>query len=188
VLVTLVPFSVVLALEASVDPVVVVPVVPVVEELLIVDDMPSSKSGEQRSPAAVDMVDIVEEPVPMLLVELLPVPMLLVELLLVPMLLVEEEDPAPEDDELVVAPVVVETDAELASDVAADTEVVPILLVDPVPVLSVDPVSMLLDDPVPILLDDLVPMLLEDPVPILLEDPVPILLEAPVPMLIVDEA
>ena len=185
-LVTLVPFSVVLALEASVDPVVVVPVVPVVEELLIVDDMPSSKSGEQRSPAAVDMVDIVEEPVPMLLVELLPVPMLLVELLLVPMLLVEEEDPAPEDDELVVAPVVVETDAELAPDVAVD--VVPMLLDDPVPVLSVDPVSMLLDDPVPILLDDPVSMLLEDPVPIVLEDPVPMLLEAPVPMLIVDEA
>jgi len=178
VLVTLVPFSVVLALEASVDPVVVVPVVPVVEELLIVDDMPSSKSGEQRSPAAVDMVDIVEEPVPMLLVELLPVPMLLVD----------EEDPVPEDDELVVAPVVVETDAELASDAAADTVVVPMLLVDPVPVLSVDPVSMLLDDPVPILLDDPVSMLLEDPVPIVLEDPVPMLLEAPVPMLIVDEA
>ena len=59
-LVALVPFSVELALEASVDPVVVVPVVPVVEELLIVDDMPSSKSGEQRSPAAVDMVDIVD--------------------------------------------------------------------------------------------------------------------------------
>ena len=172
-LVTLVPFSVVLALEASVDPVVVVPVVPVVEELLIVDDMPSSKSGEQRSPAAVDMVDIVEEPVPMLLVELLPVPMLLVE----------EGDPVPEDDELVV-----ETDAELASDVAVDTEVVPMLLVEPVPVLSVDPVSMLLDDPVPILLDDPVSMLLEDPVPIVLEDPVPMLLEAPVPMLIVDEA
>jgi len=178
VLVALVPFSVELALEASVDPVVVVPVVPVVEELLIVDDMSSSKSGEQRSPAAVDMVDKVEEPVPMLLVELLPVPMLLVE----------EEDPVPEDDELVVAPMVVETDAELASDVAVDTEVVPMLLVDPVPVLSVDPVSMLLDDPVPLLLDDLVPMLLEDPVPIVLEDPVPILLEDPVPMLIVDEA
>jgi len=162
VLVALVPFSVVLALEASVDPVAVVPVVPVVEELLIVEDMPSSKSGEQRSPAAVDMVDKVEEPVPMLLVELLPVPMLPVD----------EEDPVPEDDELVVAPVVVETDAELASDVVADTEVVPMLLVDPVPVLSVDPFSMLLDDPVPIVL----------------EDPVPMLLEAPVPMLIVDEA
>ena len=164
-LVTLVPFSVVLALEASVDPVVVVPVVPVVEELLIVDDMPSSKSGEQRSPAVVDMVDIVEEPVPMLLVELLPVPMLLVE----------EGDPVPEDDELVV-----ETDAELASDVAVDTEVVPMLLVEPVPMLLVDPVPVLSVDPVS--------TLLEDPVPILLEDPVPILLEAPVPMLIVDEA
>ena len=178
VLVTLVPFSVVLALEASVDPVVVVPVVPVVEELLTVEDMPSSKSGEQRSPAVVDMVDKVEE----------PVPMLLVEVLLVPMLLDEEEDPVPEDDELVVAPVVVETDAELAPDVAVDTEVVPMLLVEPVPVLSVDPVSMVLDDPVPILLDDPVLMLLEDLVPILLEDPVPILLEDPVPMLIVDEA